>query len=81
MVKSIMAGASACMTASEVIQSGINRIPNLLQELTAWLTENDYESVEQMKGSLSQKTITEPDVFERANYMKALRSYENKLIF
>jgi dihydroorotate dehydrogenase (fumarate) len=41
----------------------------------AWMNEKEYESVAQMKGSMSQKSVSEPAAFERANYMKALNTY------
>ena len=47
-------------------------------EVQAWLTERDYTSVTQMKGSLSQQSCPDPDAFERANYMKALQSYTSE---
>ena len=42
------------------------------------LAERGYDSVEQMKGSLSQQACPDPDAFERANYMKALKSYTSE---
>ena len=44
-------------------------------ELENWLEENEYESIQQMQGSMSQKAIADPSAFERANYMKVLGSY------
>lgn len=41
-----------------------------------WMQEKEYESISQMKGSMSQKSVTEPAAFERANYMKVLNSYK-----
>ena len=41
-----------------------------------WMEENEYESIDMMKGSMSQKSIAEPAAFERANYMKLLQSYQ-----
>jgi dihydroorotate dehydrogenase (fumarate) len=40
------------------------------------MEEHEYESVGQMKGSMSQKSVADPAAFERANYMKALNSYK-----
>ena len=42
-----------------------------------WMDEHEYKSVDQMKGSLSQRNVAEPAAFERANYMKTLQSYKN----
>jgi dihydroorotate dehydrogenase (fumarate) len=42
------------------------------------MAEREYVSIEQLKGSLSQQSCPDPDAFERANYMKALRSYTSR---
>ena len=44
-----------------------------------WMEQYEYQSIQQMRGSMSQKAVAEPAAFERANYMKALKSYDNKL--
>jgi dihydroorotate dehydrogenase (fumarate) len=75
LLKSIMAGASVAMTASELLLNGIERISVILADLQTWMEEHEYESVSQMKGSMSQKAVDKPDTFERANYMKVLSSY------
>lgn len=74
-IKGLMAGAKVTMMASELLQNGVRRIGQILNELTAWLTEHEYESVAQMIGAMSQKHCAEPAAFERANYMKMLQSY------
>jgi len=74
-IKGLMAGAKVTMMASELLQNGVRRIAQVLNELVAWLNEHEYESVMQMIGSMSQKHCAEPAAFERANYMKMLQSY------
>ena len=74
-IKGLMAGAKVTMMASELLQNGIRRIGQVLNELVTWLNEHEYESVTQMIGSMSQKHCAEPAAFERANYMKMLQSY------
>jgi dihydroorotate dehydrogenase (fumarate) len=74
-IKGLMAGAKVTMMASELLQNGIRRIGQVLNELVMWLNEREYESVTQMIGSMSQKHCAEPAAFERANYMKMLQSY------
>ena len=64
------------MMASELLHHGLGRIREILDEMTAWMEEREYESVAQMRGSMSQKSVAEPAAFERANYMKVLQSYE-----
>jgi len=74
-IKGLMAGAKVTMMASELLQNGIRRIGQVLNELVTWLTEHEYESATQMIGAMSQKHCAEPAAFERANYMKMLQSY------
>ncbi len=78
-VKSMMAGADAAMIASELLMNGIGRTNEILEGVKNWMEENEYESIEQMKGSMSQKSVQEPAAFERANYMKTLQSYKTLL--
>ena len=75
-LKSMMAGAKAAMLASELLQNGIQRIPAILGDLETWMKEHEYKSIQQMQGSMSQKSIKEPAAFERANYMKVLGSFK-----
>lgn len=75
LLKSVMAGASVTMTTSELLLNGIERVPQILADLEFWMEEHEYESINQMKGSMSQQAVDKPDTFERANYMKVLSSY------
>jgi len=75
-IKAIMAGANVAMTTSELLQNGIPRISEILSDLLEWMEENEYESVEQMRGSMSKAGVAEPAAYERANYMKVLNSYD-----
>ena len=77
-IKAAMAGASVSMLASELIHKGTGRIPELLGEITRWMEEFEYDSITQMKGSMSQQSVADPAAFERANYMKALQSFDNR---
>ena len=74
-IKGLMAGAKVTMMASELLQNGVRRIGQVLNELVTWLNEHEYESVMRMIGAMSQKHCAEPAAFERANYMKMLDSY------
>ena len=74
-IKGLMAGAKVTMMASELLQKGVRRIEQVLNELITWLNEHEYESVTQMIGAMSQQHCPEPAAFERANYMKMLQSY------
>ncbi len=74
-LKAIMAGAHVAMMASALLHHGVERIQAVLQEMRQWMEEREYESVAQMRGSLSQLHCSEPAAFERANYMKVLQSW------
>jgi dihydroorotate dehydrogenase (fumarate) len=74
-IKGLMAGARVTMMASELLQKGVRRAGQVLNELVTWMNEHEYESVMQMIGAMSQKHCAEPAAFERANYMKMLDSY------
>ena len=74
-LKGLMAGAKVTMMASELLQNGINRIGEILDETNRWMEEHEYSSVSQMIGSMSQRHVVETAAFERANYMKMLASY------
>ncbi len=75
-IKVMMAGGDVAQICSELLTSGIHRVTELVDGVTNWMKENEYESIEQMKGSMSQKSVEEPAAFERANYMKMLQSYK-----
>ena len=75
-IKAVMVGADVANLCSVLLKQGIDHISHLLRGMTAWMEEHEYESVEQMKGSMSHKSVPEPAAFERANYMKVLHSYK-----
>jgi dihydroorotate dehydrogenase (fumarate) len=74
-LKAMMAGAKVSMMASNLLHNGGQVITSMLDELQTWMKEREYESIEQMQGSMSQKNVREPAAFERANYMKVLGSW------
>ncbi len=74
-LKALMAGAAVAMLASELLHGGIQRMAEILRDMEQWLAAHEYESVDQLQGSLSQIKCPAPAAFERANYMKVLGSY------
>jgi dihydroorotate dehydrogenase (fumarate) len=74
-LKSMMAGAHVAMMTSALLRHGISHAALVLEEMKRWMEEHEYESIRQMRGSLSQRSIANPATFERANYMKVLSSY------
>ena len=79
-IKYILAGADATMVTSALYKKGIDHIETLLKDLEAWMIEHEYDSIKQMKGSMSQLSVADPEAFERANYIKVLDSYENPFL-
>jgi len=74
-IKMLMAGANVTMMCSALLRNGIPHIATVLNGLQAWMEEREYDSVNLMQGSMSQKNVSDPSSFERANYQKALQSY------
>jgi dihydroorotate dehydrogenase (fumarate) len=74
-LKLVMAGADVTQVAAALLKQGAGWLTRVRQEMTAWLEEHEYESIEQMKGSLSQAASPDPAAFERSNYMEALVTY------
>ena len=74
-LKMLMAGADVTMLCSVLLRRGIDHINVLEKEMVQWLDDHEYESVEQLKGSMSQEHCPDPAAFERAQYMRALSSY------
>lgn len=74
-LKAMMAGANVAMTASTLLTHGIDRLSHLLYTLNEWMEQHEYESITQMRGSMSQQAVADPAAFERANYMKELNSF------
>jgi len=74
-LKAIMAGANVAMMTSALLVNGIEHLAKVRDGMEQWMEKHKYESISQMRGSLSQRSIVEPAAFERANYMKVLGSY------
>ena len=74
-LKCMMAGAKVSLTASALLARGIGHIKVMLAELTQWMEAHEYESIQQMQGSMSQKSVPYPAAFERANYIKVLKAF------
>ena len=71
-VKAIMVGADVTMLTSALLRHGPGHLRSVEAELTAWMTEHEYVSVNQLRGSATQVTSGDPSAFERANYLQIL---------
>ena len=76
-LKALLAGADVAMLASALLRFGPDHLRPLEQGLAEWLAVREYESVEQLKGSLCQGSVTDPAAFERANYARTLKSWSS----
>ena len=74
-LKGLMVGADVVMMTSALLRHGPGHIATVEAELRRWMIDHEYESVEQLRGSASQATADNPSAFERANYMRTLRSW------
>jgi dihydroorotate dehydrogenase (fumarate) len=75
MLKALLAGADVGMVASVLYKKGFGQIGAILEGIAAWMDQKEYESVEQLKGSMSRENCPDPSAFQRGNYMKALTSF------
>jgi dihydroorotate dehydrogenase (fumarate) len=74
-IKLLLVGADVCMLTSALLKHGVDYVVELVDHVQNWLDVNGYDSVEQMKGSMSYGNCPDSSKFERANYMKAIVSY------
>lgn len=80
-LKALMAGANVAMTTSELLDHGVGRASEMLADLEKWMEEFEYDSVKKMTGSMAQQAVADPSAFERGNYMKALNTYDNRILY
>ncbi|MGA1368345.1 MAG: dihydroorotate dehydrogenase-like protein [Blastocatellia bacterium] len=76
-LKMVMAGADVTMLCSTLYRHGIEYIRTIEREMVDWMTEHEYDSIEQMQGSMSQRNCPDPAQFERAQYIKTLHSFKS----
>lgn len=74
-VKSIMAGASAVQMVSALLKNGPEYVSGVIREFETWMNEHEYESVSQMRGSMSYSRCPTPSEYERANYVRVLQTW------
>ena len=72
-VKAIMTGASGVQLVSALLQRGPEHLGELCRDLARWLEVHEYESLQQMQGSMSLRHCPDPAAFERANYLRVLQ--------
>lgn len=77
-LKLTMAGADVTFMTSALLKYGPDHIVKIKNDLEQWMEENEYESLDQMRGSMSMKNVSDPGAFMRANYIKTLREYQQE---
>jgi len=79
-IKLLMVGADATMLCSALLRNGVNHLRAVEAGLKNWMEAHEYESVAQMKGSMSQLRCPDPTAFERAQYMRAVKNAQNVMV-
>lgn len=74
-IKMLMVGADVTCLCSAIIRHGNKQIAVIESEMKTWMEQREYESVQQLKGSLSQKNCEDPSAYERAQYMRAISTF------
>jgi len=75
-IKLLLVGANVTMLCSTLLRNGINHVRSIEQGVRHWMETNEYESVAQLQGSMSQQRCPDPSAFERAQYMRAVKSIQ-----
>jgi dihydroorotate dehydrogenase (fumarate) len=78
--KLVLAGADVAMTTSALLHHGAGRVGDITDELTEWMGEHRYHSVDEMRGAVSRDAVADPAAYERANYIGNLTSYTSRFI-
>ena len=74
-LKLLMAGADVTQLCATLLRNGTNAVGHILDGMKEWMADHEYASVQQMQGSMSQRSCPDPAAFERGQYMKALNSF------
>ena len=73
--KALLVGADVAMTTSAVLRHGPEHVRTSKTQLVTWMADHEYDSVAQLRGSVSYATTDDPSAFERANYVRMLHSW------
>jgi dihydroorotate dehydrogenase (fumarate) len=79
-IKAVMAGATATAVATVLYEKGVAHAATMLQEAIQWMEENEYESFDQMRGSISYRRSPNPAALERANYVELLHHNDWRIL-
>ena len=73
-VKQILAGAKAVQICSVLYRNGLDYIKDILAEMKKWMEKHHYASLEEFRGKMNYGSLTDPSVYERAQFMKYFSS-------
>jgi len=76
-IKLLMVGADVTMLCSALLRYGIAHVRHVEQGVRKWMEDHEYESVQEMQGSMSQLRCSDPGAFERAQYMRAVKGLQH----
>jgi dihydroorotate dehydrogenase (fumarate) len=79
-IKLLMVGADVTMLCSSLLRNGVNHLRHIERGIAEWMEQHEYESVKQMQGSMSQQRCPDPSAFERAQYMRAVKSLQHVML-
>jgi len=79
-IKLLMVGANVTMLCSSLLRNGINHLRHMEHGIVDWMEQHEYESVKQLQGSMSQLRCPDPSAFERAQYMRAVKSLQHVML-
>ncbi len=74
-IKAVMCGAHAVQLVTALLRGGVARVSTLCDEVSRWLSDHDYESLRQMRGSMDSRRTPDPKAYERVNYLRTLQTY------
>lgn len=77
LIKYLLAGADVAMATSSILKNGIGHITHMLDELKEWMVAKEFQSIEDLRGVMSQQHIRYPEKFERGNYIRILQEHES----
>jgi len=71
-IKQILAGATAVQICSTLYINGLGQVEKILKDLENWMRKNEYKTLDDFRGLISQKNSLQPDYFERQQYIRAI---------
>ncbi|MGE0441716.1 MAG: dihydroorotate dehydrogenase-like protein [Gemmatimonadales bacterium] len=77
-IKAVMAGAHGVQLVSTLLENGPERLGLILEGFRHWLVEREYESLDQLRGSMNLSRCPDPAGFERAQYLRILQSWRSR---